>query len=409
MLVGSLTSRLVNSLISIRITNNRLTNNEIWRVMKSIRDVEVRNKRVFLRVDFNVPMKNGEIIDDNRIKASISTIQYLLDNDAKIIIGTHVGRPEGKVNTEFSTVPMARELAKLLVQEVTVTDHVINDKILLEKIESMQAKDIIVLGNLRFHAEEEANNHMFAKKLASYAEIYVNDAFAVSHRANASVDAITSYLPSYSGLLLESEITSLSLLLKNPQPPFVMIIGGAKVKDKAGLIKTLAKKADRILIGGAVANTFLLAKGEEVGNSLVEKDMVEDCKKMLLELQDKIILPVDTVKDGEGNDSKIMDIGHSTIARFRSEIINAGSIFWNGNLGYTEDERFQEGTKAIAEAIEQNTFGVKVAAGGDTVGFLDQNNMQKSFSFVSTGGGAALEFLAGEKLPGIEALDKSQI
>ena len=377
--------------------------------MKSIRDVEVRNKRVFLRVDFNLPMEKGKITDNNRIKSSIPTIRYLLDNDAKIIIGTHVGRPEGKINTEFSTVPMAQELAKLLGQEVTVTDHVVNDKVLLEKIENMHPKDIIVLGNLRYHPEEEANNNMFAKKLASYADLYVNDAFAVSHRSNASVDAITSHLPSYSGLLLESEITSLSLLLKNPQPPFVLIIGGAKVEDKAKLIETLAIKADKILIGGAVANTFLLAKGEEVGSSLIEKDMVESCKKMIQDFGDKIILPVDAVKDGEGSDSKIMDIGKSTIARFRSEIINAGSIFWNGNLGYTEDERFQEGTKSIAQAIEENTFGTKVAAGGDTVGFLDQNNMQKNFSFVSTGGGAALEFLAGEKLPGIEALNRAAL
>lgn len=375
--------------------------------MKSIRDVEVRNKKVFLRVDFNVPLKDGKITDANRIKNSVPTIKYLLDNDAKIIIGTHVGRPEGKVNTEFSTVPMAQELAKMLGQKITVTDHVINDKVLLEKIDAMQPKDIIVLGNLRYHPEEELNNHMFAKKLASYADIYVNDAFAVSHRSNASVDAITSYLPSYSGLLLESEITSLSLLLKNPQPPFVLIIGGAKVADKAGLIKTLAQKADKILIGGAVANTFLLAKGEEMSQSLVEKEMVEDCKKMIEEFGDKIILPVDTVKDGEGINFKIMDIGPKTIVEFRSKIINAGSIFWNGNLGYTEDERFAAGTRAIAKAIEENTFGTKVAAGGDTVGFLDQNNMQKSYSFVSTGGGAALEFLAGEKLPGIEALNKN--
>jgi len=375
--------------------------------MKSIRDVEVRNKKVFLRVDFNVPLKNGKITDANRIKNSVPTIKYLLDNDAKIIIGTHVGRPEGKVNTEFSTVPMAQELAKMLGQKVTVTDHVINDKVLLEKIDAMEQKDVIVLGNLRFHSEEESNNHMFAKKLASYADIYVNDAFAVSHRSNASVDAITSYLPSYSGLLLESEITSLGLLLKNPQPPFVLIIGGAKVADKAGLIKTLAQKADKILIGGAVANTFLLAKGEEVGQSLVEKEMVENCKKMLEEFGDKIILPIDTVKDGEGDNFKIMDIGPATTTKFRSEILNAGSVFWNGNLGYTEDERFAVGTMAIAKAIEENTFGTKVAAGGDTVGFLDQNNMQKSYSFISTGGGAALEFLAGEKLPGIEALDKN--
>ncbi|MFA4996079.1 MAG: phosphoglycerate kinase [Patescibacteria group bacterium] len=375
--------------------------------MKSIRDVEVKNKKVFLRVDFNVPLKDGKITDTNRIKNSVPTIKYLLDNDAKIIIGTHVGRPEGKVNTEFSTVPMAQELAKMLGQKITVTDHVINDKVLLEKIDAMQPKDIIVLGNLRFHPEEEANNHMFAKKLASYADIYVNDAFAVSHRSNASVDAITSYLPSYSGLLLESEITSLGLLLKNPQPPFVLIIGGAKVVDKAGLMKTLAQKADKVLIGGAVANTFLLAKGEEVGQSLVEKEMVEDCKKMLEELGDKIILPVDTVKDSEGDNFKIMDIGPATIAKFRSEILSAGSVFWNGNLGYTEDGRFAVGTMAIAKAIEENTFGTKVAAGGDTVGFLDQNNMQKSYSFISTGGGAALEFLAGEKLPGIEALNKN--
>jgi len=376
--------------------------------MKSIRDVDVRNKKIFLRVDFNVPMKNGQITDTNRIKTAVPTIKFLLDNDARIIIGTHVGRPEGKVNTEFSTIPIAAELAKLLGQEVSVTDHVLNDEIILKKINELPPKGILLLGNLRFHPEEEANNQYFAKKLASYADIYVNDAFAVSHRSNASVDAITNFIPSYSGLLLESEITSLGLLLKNPQPPFVMIVGGAKVADKAKLIVKLAEKADKVLIGGAVANTFLLSKGQDVGKSLVEPEMVEDCKQMIASLGDKILLPIDTIKEGEGSEAKILDIGPETIAKFRSEILNANSVFWNGNLGYTEDEKYAVGTKAIAQAIADSTFGTKVAAGGDTVGFLDQNNMQKNFSFISTGGGAALEFLAGEKLPGIEALDRNQ-
>ncbi len=377
--------------------------------MKSIRDVDVKNKKVFLRVDFNLPMKNGQITDTNRIRTAVPTIKFLLENDAKIIIGTHVGRPEGEVNLEFSTVPIAAELAKTLGQEVFATDHVVNDEVILKKIEEMPTKGILMLGNLRFHPEEEANNQYFAKKLASYADIYVNDAFAVCHRSNASVDAITEYLPSYSGLLLESEITSLSLLLKTPATPFVLIVGGAKVADKAKLIMKLAEKADRVLIGGAVANTFLFAKGENIGKSLYEPEMVEDCKKMLETLRDKIILPIDSVKEGEGDEAKILDIGAKTIESFRSEILNANSVFWNGNLGYTEDERYATGTRAVAQAIADSTFGTKVAAGGDTVGFLDQNNMQKNFSFISTGGGAALEFLAGEKLPGIEALNKASL
>lgn len=375
--------------------------------MKSIRDVDVRNKKIFLRVDFNVPIENGRITDNNRIRNSIPTIKYLIDNEAIIIIGTHVGRPDGKLNPEFSTLPMAQELARLLGKEVFATDHVINDKELLPKIENLKPKEILVLGNLRFHPEEEVNNPLFAQKLASYADIYVNDAFAVSHRSNASVDAITNYIPSYSGLLLESEITSLGLLLKNPEPPFIMIIGGAKVKDKAGLIETLAKKADKVLIGGAVANTFLKSLGEEVSESLVENDMIESCKKMLEEFKGKIILPVDFVKEVKGDKFRILDIGPKTASRFKSEIVNAGSIFWNGNMGYTEDKRFEAGSKAVADAIAANSFGTKVAAGGDTVGFLNQNNMQKVFSFISTGGGAALEFLAGVKLPGVEALNKA--
>lgn len=375
--------------------------------MKSIRDVDVKNKKVFLRVDFNLPMKDGQITDTNRLRTAVPTIKFLLDNDAKIIIGTHVGRPEGKQNLEFSTVPIAAELAKILGREVAATDHVINDEIILKKIDEMSPKGILLLGNLRFHPEEEDNNQYFAKKLASYADIYVNDAFAVSHRSNASVDAITSFIPSYSGLLLESEITSLSLLLQNPATPFKMIIGGAKVADKAKLIMKLAEKADKVLIGGAVANTFLFAKGDYIGKSLYEPEMVEDCKKMIDEFKDKLVLPVDSVKEGEGALAKILDIGPNTIERFRSEILNANSVFWNGNLGYTEDERYTAGTRAVVQAIADSTFGTKVAAGGDTVGFLDQNNMQKNFSFISTGGGAALEFLAGEKLPGIEALSKS--
>ena len=375
--------------------------------MKSVRDADVKNKKVFLRVDFNVPLDKGKIVDNNRIVQAIPTIKFLLDKHAKIIIGTHIGRPEGKFNPDFSTIPVAEELAKLLATPVDATDHVISP-VITEKINQMEPGQILMLGNLRFHPEEEKNSESFAKELANYADLYVNDAFAVSHRANSSVEAITNYLPSYSGLLMESEITSLQLLLNNPDHPFVLIIGGAKVSDKAGLLMKLAETADKVLIGGAVANTFLKAKGEEVGKSLVDDEMIHKCKEILDKYKDKMHLPVDFVINGEGDQLNNLDIGPKTIEDFNRVIADGRCIFWNGNMGYTEDAKYREGTLAIAKAMAEN-LNTKVIAGGDTVGFVDQQGLIDKFSFVSTGGSAAMQFLAGEPLPGIEALDKAQL
>jgi len=375
--------------------------------MKSVRDADVKHKKVFLRVDFNVPLDKGKITDNNRVVQAIPTIKYLLDKHAKIIIGTHLGRPEGKFDPAFSTIPVAEELAKLLKMGVEATDHVISP-VITEKINRMDPGQILMLGNLRFHPEEEKNSESFAKELANYADLYVNDAFAVSHRANSSVEAITNYLPSYSGLLMESEITSLKLLLDNPDHPFVLIIGGAKVSDKAGLLSKLAEKADKVLIGGAVANTFLKAKGEDVGKSLVDIEMIDKCKEMLDQFKDKIHLPLDSVKDESEGTFNNLDIGPKTIDDFNRVIADAKCIFWNGNMGYTEDAKYREGTLAIAKATAEN-LNTKVIAGGDTVGFVDQQGLVDKYSFVSTGGSAAMQFLAGESLPGIEALDKAQL
>lgn len=374
--------------------------------MKSVRDVNVKNKKVFLRVDFNVTLSNGSIVDDNRIRAALPTINYLLEHDAKIIIGTHLGRPEGAWTPGLSTVPVAQHLAKLLNRKIIVSDHVISQEV-INRVDAMKPGGILMLGNLRFHSEEEANNEAFARDLANYADLYVNDAFAVSHRANASVEAITRFLPSYCGFLLESEITTLSLLLKEPAKPFLIIIGGAKIKDKAGLLNHLADKADKVLIGGAVGTTFLAVRGANISNSLYDSEMQDKCEQILEKFADKIILPIDVARENLENDAfSIMDIGPRTIEKFKHEINNAATIFWNGNLGYTENEQFANGTLEVAKAIALNT-NTKVAAGGDTVSFIKNNGLEKGFTFISTGGGAAMQFLSGENLPGLKALDEN--
>lgn len=372
--------------------------------MKGIQDADVRGKRVFLRVDFNVPINEGKITDINRIKAAVPTIQYLLENDAKIIIGTHLGRPDGKFNAKYSTVPVAKELSKILDRSVDATDFVL-DKTITDKVANMHPGDILLLGNLRFHPEEEANDSKFAEELAKYADVYVNDAFAVSHRANASVEAITHFLPSYAGLLVENETTTLDFLLKNPLHPFVLIIGGAKISDKAGILMRLAEKADTVLIGGAVANTFLKARGQDVGKSLIDADMLDMCKDILEKFGSKIKLPTDYVISSTPLEGfKILDIGINTREDYARVISDANCVFWNGNMGYTEDERYCAGTLAIAKALTENQ-NTTVIAGGDTVGFVDSKEMASGISFISTGGGAAMQFLSGDELPGIKALN----
>ena len=376
--------------------------------MISIRDANLNGKVVFLRVDFNVPIKDGKILDNYRITRALSTIQYLLERKTKIIIATHLGKPAGEIIPDLSTIPLASELAKLLKHKVYATDHVIHPTV-TKKIEEMNFGDVLMLGNLRWHKEEEQNNERFAEELASYADIYVNDAFGASHRAHASIDAITNFLPSYGGFLLESEKTTLDLLVRSPQKPYIIVLGGAKVKDKSGLINNLAMMADKILIGGAIANTFLAARGTDISESLYEREMFETCEGIMAKFKDKILLPEDQIKEESANGKfKIMDIGPNTIELFKREIAAGKTVFWNGNMGYSEDQKYENGTRKIAEAISQNN-GTTVVAGGDTVGFINQNNLSGNINFISTGGGATLNYLAGEKMPGLFALEKKSI
>ncbi len=374
--------------------------------MKSIREADLNGKTVFLRVDYNVPMSDGKILDINRIKKSTATIKYILEHRAKIVMATHLGKPKGKIDPKTSTVPLAEELAKEIKHKVHATDYLVEDSI-KERVQAMQPGDILMLGNLRWNPGEEANDDEFAKKLASYADLYVNDAFGASHRAHASIEAITHHLPSYAGFLLESETTTLSLLLQNPVSPFYLIMGGAKVEDKAGMIENLAPKVDKILVGGGIANTFLAARGDNISNSLYEPDMVDKCKSLLEQLGSKIILPIDSINEKTPDGGfAIMDIGSETRKLFVNEMEGAKTIFWNGNMGKSEDQQFEGGTKIIASAVA-DSLATTVVAGGDTVGFVLNHNLEHGLSFISTGGGAALEFLAGNKLPGIESLNNA--
>lgn len=366
-----------------------------------LQNANVKNKKVFLRVDFNVPMKQGIVGDNNRIKSVLPTIKYLVGEKAKIIIGTHCGRPKGKISKDTSIAPIAKELQRLLNLKVTMAPGVVGDNV--KKIaDSLQSGGILVLENLRWDKREEENDTVFAQELAGLADVYVNDAFAVSHRANASVEAITHYLPSYAGLLLQSEIENLSKVRK-PRHPFVLIIGGTKVEDKASMLDKLAPMANRVLIGGEVANTFLKAEGMDISKSLYSENMIALCQKMLKKYGKKIVLPSDYVTENVDNGFKIVDIGSETIKEFVTQIAKAKTVFWNGNLGYSECANSREGTMAIAKAMNKSN-ATTIIAGGNTVGVVKEDGFDKNISFISTGGGAALEFLAGEKLPGIEAL-----
>ncbi|MCX6810702.1 MAG: phosphoglycerate kinase [Candidatus Berkelbacteria bacterium] len=367
--------------------------------MKCIKDAKLEDKTVFLRVDWNVPLKDGEIANDNRIRATIPTIEYLQSKNCKIIIGTHLGRPDGEAVQSLSTKILAKRFSQLHSGKVIATDYVIESAVKAQ-VEKLEPKDILVLGNLRWYKEEEENNLSFTKILASYADIYINDAFAVSHRAHASIEGITNFLPSYAGLLLEKEIRMLSTLSQNPRHPFIIVLGGAKIKDKLGLIKQFAGPADNILVGGAIANTLRFYRGDDIGkNSKIENDIESNVEEIFKISGEKMILPI----DGKIKDQNTLDIGPKTIEKFKEIIAGAKTIFWNGNMGFSEDENYQTGTMKIAEAIRANQY-TKIVAGGDTVGFLDSHKMLDKFTFVSTGGGAALEFLAGIELPGLKVL-----
>ncbi|MBR9692182.1 phosphoglycerate kinase [Candidatus Woesearchaeota archaeon] len=384
--------------------------------MRRLKSLKLKNKRVLVRVDFNVPLdKRGNITDDKRIKASLPTIRYILAKKPKqLILMSHLGRPKGKPNPKLKMNPVAKRLQKLLKKKVTKLDNCIDIKIPKDKI--------ILLENLRFHKEEKKNNKVFAKKLASYADIYINDAFGTSHRAHASVEAITNYLPSAAGFLLQKEIEIMGKALKSPKKPFIAIMGGVKVSDKINAINNLLKKVDALLIGGAMMFTFYKASGIETGKSLVEKDKLKLAKSLLKKSKKKLMLPTDTLaasKFDKKARTKIVpinsipknmlgvDIGPETIAIYKEIISKAKTIIWNGPMGVFEIKKFAKGTDEIAKALAKNKKAVTIVGGGDTAAAIEKLKLEKKLTHVSTGGGASLEFLEGKKLPAIKALEQN--
>lgn len=389
---------------------------------KTIKDVELKGRRVLIRVDFNVPFdENLDITDDTRIKASLPTIRYAIDKGAKVILMSHLGRPEGKVNEKMRLEPVAKRLGELLGGPVTALKDCVGDEV-KKTVLSMKAGDCILLENLRFHAEEEANDARFAKELASLGEVFVNDAFGTAHRAHASTEGVTKYLPSVAGFLLEKEIAYLGNAVDKPKKPFVAILGGAKVKDKIKVIDNLLDKVDALLIGGGMAYTFLKAKGKTIGSSKLDKDGFETAKAALdkaARLNIAILLPVDNIAgdrfDAGANTRLVgedipdgwmgLDIGPETIRLFEDKLKGAKTILWNGPLGVFEWDKFAKGTSEVAKFIAGLKGATTVIGGGDTAAAVSKFNLDRFMSHISTGGGASLEYLEGRPLPGIKALN----
>ncbi len=384
---------------------------------KTIRDIDVKGKKVLVRVDFNVPMKDGVITDDTRITAALPTIKYLLEHGAAVILCSHLGRPKGGPDPKFTLAPVAEYLGKLLGKKVAFAADCVGAPA-EATARALKAGEVLVLENTRFHPEEEANDLNFAKGMASLADLYVNDAFGTAHRAHASTEGVTHYLPGVAGFLMEKEIQYLGQAIASPKKPFVAILGGAKVSDKIGVIKNLLAKADEILIGGGMANTFFKAQGLELADSLVEPDAVETAKELLKAGGKKLHLPVDVVlgdKFDAAAESKtmkvgavpagwrILDIGPETVAEYGKIIASAGTVVWNGPMGVFEFPAFAKGTFAVAKAVAASK-AVSIIGGGDSVAAIQQSGLADKITHISTGGGASLEMLEGLELPGVAAL-----
>jgi phosphoglycerate kinase len=390
---------------------------------QTVRDFDPSGKRVFVRVDFNVPLEDGKVTDDTRIRAALPTIKYLLDKGAIVILASHLGRPKGKVVESMRLRPVAERLSQLLGRNVPVTGDAIGAGT-VDALARLKPGQAILLENLRFHPEEEANDPQFAKTLASYADVYVNDAFGTAHRAHASTVGMAELLPAYAGLLMEREINALSRLIENPERPFATVLGGAKVSDKVKVLENLLSKCDTFCVGGGMANTFLVAKGFTVGKSLLEPDRVEDAKRILADAEARgvaFVLPTDVVVAKEvtrgaerkvvpankvPNSWSIVDIGPNTVAAFEEALRPARTILWNGPLGVFEIPTFGDGTRAMARflAARADDGVTTVVGGGDSVAALDQLGLADKMTHVSTGGGASLEFLEGITLPGVAVL-----
>lgn len=384
---------------------------------KMLTDLDVKGKKVLVRVDFNVPLKDGKITDDTRIQAALPTIQYLLEHGAGVILMSHLGRPKGKVNLEFTLKPVADYLATLISAPVKFASDC-RGELAKKAAAELKMGEVLVLENTRFYAEEELNDAGMSKDLASLGDLFVNDAFGTAHRAHASTAGIADYLPAAAGFLMEKEIQYLGNAIDNPVRPFVTILGGAKISDKIGVIENLLKKADKILIGGGMANTFLAAKGYAMADSLVEADSVEKARELLSQSEGKIVLPLDlvianafdadaqlqTIPLGDVPAGwRVLDIGCATVKAFGAEIQAAGTIVWNGPMGVFEFPRFAEGTFAVARAVA-DSHAVSVIGGGDSVAAINQSGLSDRITHISTGGGASLEMLEGLVLPGLAVL-----
>ena len=389
---------------------------------KTIRDVDLKGKKVLVRVDFNVPMDDElNITDENRLVSALPTIRYLIGQGAKTILCSHLGRPKGEFNMKYSLAPVAKRLGELLGQPIRMARDVIGedaDRVVAD----LKPGEVALLENLRFHKEEEKNDPAFAKKLASYAEIYVNDAFGTAHRAHASTEGVAHYLPAVSGFLIEKELRIMGKALENPDRPFVAILGGAKVSDKLGVINNLLEKVDTLIIGGAMAYTFTVAQGGRVGDSLVERDRVDYASDMMKKAKEKgvkLLLPVDTViadKFADDANSKVvptneipdgwqgLDIGPKTREVFSQVISEAGTVVWNGPMGVFEFPNFAAGTRALAQAMADSK-ATTIIGGGDSAAAVIQMGFADKITHISTGGGASLEYLEGLALPGVEALN----
>lgn len=388
---------------------------------KTIRDIDVKEKHVLVRVDFNVPVDEaGVITDDNRIRAALPTIQYLIDKGAKVILASHFGRPKGKVSDKYRLTPIARRLVELLGKPVKKTEDCIGAEVQLVT-GNMKAGDVVLLENVRFYAEEEKNDAEFAKKLAGLAEVYVNDAFGTAHRAHASTAGVAAYVPAVAGFLMDKEISIMGRALAKPEHPFVAIMGGAKVADKIAVIENLLNKVDTLIIGGGMANTFIYAQGKEVGKSLCEKEKADTAREILAKAQAagvQLLLPVDVVVadelaagveswnvsvDAIPADKAALDIGPESVRLFAQTLAGAKTVVWNGPMGAFETKPFDQGTMGVAQAMA-SVNGVTIIGGGDSIAAVEKAGLADKMSHISTGGGASLEFLEGCELPGVAAL-----
>jgi phosphoglycerate kinase len=384
---------------------------------KTVRDIDFQGKRVLVRVDFNVPVKDGKVGDDTRIRAALPTLNYLLDHGASLVLCSHLGRPKGGPAPEFSMRPVAEHLGKVMGRPVQFSDECVGPE--AEKAaQALKPGDILVLENTRFYPGETKNDPEMARQLATLADLYVNDAFGSAHRAHASTEGVAHHLPGVAGFLMEKEIQYLGQAVANPKKPFIAILGGAKISDKIGVIRNLLTRADQVLIGGGMANTFFKAQGYPVGDSLVEDEALETARQLNGEGKNRLRLPVDVViadafdANAESKTMpmgpipegwRIMDIGPETVAAFRKALTGAGTVVWNGPMGVFEFPKFAEGTYGVAKAVAASG-GTTIIGGGDSVAAINKSGLADQITHISTGGGASLEMLEGLELPGVVAL-----